>query len=136
MFELFDHTADVGLRVRAGSLAELLVEAARGLTSLIVVDPAGIAERETRAVTLAADEPEYLLFDWLNELLFLFDRERFLGARFEVNLSPAGLVATVWGEIWDPPRQPLSHEVKAVTYHGLTVAPTSDGWLAEVILDI
>lgn len=136
MFELFDHTADVGLRVRAGSLAELLVEAARGLTALIVVDPSGVAERQTRAIAVAAEEPEYLLFDWLNELLFLFDRERFLGARFEVNLGPAGLVATVWGEPCDLERQPLSHEVKAITYHGLTVERMSDGWLAEVILDI
>jgi len=26
--------------------------------------------------------------------------------------------------------------VKAITYHGLKVEQTSDGWLAEVILDI
>jgi len=30
----------------------------------------------------------------------------------------------------------LSHEVKAITYHGLRVEREGDGWLAEVIVDI
>ena len=38
MFETFDHTADLGLRVTAGDLEELFAEAARGLTSLVVDD--------------------------------------------------------------------------------------------------
>jgi SHS2 domain-containing protein len=30
----------------------------------------------------------------------------------------------------------LSHEVKAITYHGLAVERTADGWRAEVVVDI
>ena len=36
----------------------------------------------------------------------------------------------------DPRGTSLDHEVKAITYHGLQVEQTADGWLAEVIVDI
>ena len=42
MFEHFDHTADLGLRVRAGTLEELLAEAGRGLLAMIVANPASV----------------------------------------------------------------------------------------------
>ena len=41
-----------------------------------------------------------------------------------------------WGEPLDRDRHELSHEVKAITYHGLKVEQTPEGWLAEVIVDI
>ena len=36
----------------------------------------------------------------------------------------------------DAVRHQLDVEIKAVTWHGLKVERTSDGWLAEVIVDI
>ncbi|HEY2827076.1 MAG TPA: archease, partial [Pirellulales bacterium] len=75
MYEVFEHTADIGLRVRSSTLEELFCDAARALFSLIVgnVD----AVRPTKKVRLVVSgKPggvDYLLFDWLNELLFQFD---------------------------------------------------------------
>jgi SHS2 domain-containing protein len=56
--------------------------------------------------------------------------------KFEVRIGENGLDGTAWGEPLDPARHDLSHEVKAITYHGLKVEQTPDGWLAEVIVDI
>ncbi len=47
-----------------------------------------------------------------------------------------GLTGVAWGEPLDHTRHELAHEVKAITYHGLRVERTADGWLAEVIVDI
>ena len=55
---------------------------------------------------------------------------------FGVEVGADGLRATAWGEPVDRARHELSHEVKAITYHGLRVEKTPDGWLAEVIVDI
>jgi len=57
-------------------------------------------------------------------------------SRFEVAVGAAGLTGSAWGESIDPGRHVLSHEVKAITYHGLRVEPDRDGWIAEVIVDI
>ena len=136
MFETFDHTADLGLRIRAASLDELFADAGRALFATVVEDPALIEPREQRTIEIAGKEREYLLFDWLKELLYRFDAEHFLCARFDVHVRDDGLSATVCGEPLDWDRHVLGHEVKAITYHGLKVEQMPDGWLAEVIVDI
>jgi SHS2 domain-containing protein len=136
MFETFDHTADLGLRVKSPDLNTLFVEAATALFSTIVEHLATVAPNQAVVVELPKDDPEYLLFDWLKTLLYHFDAEHVLFARFEVKIDDTGLKGTAWGEPLDRSRHELGHEVKAITYHGLRVEKTADGYLAEVIVDI
>lgn len=136
MHELFEHTADLGLRARAADLDALFAEAATCLVSAIVEDPAAIRPELEQTIELAGTDREYLLFDFLRELLYRFDAEHLLFGKFEVRVRPDGLTAACRGERLDPARHVLSHEVKAITYHDLTVEQTPDGWLAEVIVDI
>src|SRR4051812_1800632 len=93
MFELFEHTADLGLRVRAASLEELLIEAARGLLAMLVANPEVVRPLQTKSISVAADEPGFLLFDWLNELLFAFESEKLLFVQFELKLEDRNLQA-------------------------------------------
>jgi SHS2 domain-containing protein len=136
MYEHFEHTADLGLRVRAPDLNTLFAEAAEALSAAIVEDVNAIEPREPLTVRVAGTDRAYLLFDWLRELLYRFDAERRLFRRFDVQVSEKGLEATAWGEPYDPERHPLSHEVKAITYHGLRVEREGEEWVVEVIVDI
>jgi len=136
MFETFDHTADIGLRITAATLPDLMAEAGRGFSSLIVANLDDVRPVEERTIQVAGTEPDYLLFDWLNELVYLLDREHLVFVQFDVRLSDAGLISICRGEPLDRTRHQLEHEVKAVTYHDLKVEQVDDGWQAEVILDI
>ena len=140
MFELFDHTADLGLRVRAASLEELLADAGRGLLAMHVANPEAVRPVQTQTIELTADEPAYLLFDWLSELLFAFESDRLLLAEFAIAVEgenpPLCLRAVCRGEPMDPARHVMDHEVKAITYHGLQVEQQDGTWFAEVIVDI
>ena len=136
MVEVFEHPADIGLRVRAATLNELFADAARGLFGLIVENLDHVKAGRVEQIHVEGTQREYLFFDWLNELLYRFDAQHFVCAEFAVNISATGLDAEVRGETLDPDRHTLDHEVKAITYHGLKVEQTPDGWLAEVILDI
>jgi SHS2 domain-containing protein len=137
MYEFFEHTADLGLRVRAPDLDTLFADAARALFAAIVEDPATVRPLQPFSVRVIGDDREYLLCDWLKELLYRFDTEHLLLSRFEVQVGADGLTATAWGEPLDLQRHALCHEVKAITYHGLRVEHTAEGrWLAEVIVDI
>jgi SHS2 domain-containing protein len=136
VYETFEHTADLGLRVRAADLDTLFVEAAQCLFSAIVEDLATVRPAKHIDVQLEADHREYLLFDWLRRLLYHFDAEHILFGKFEVHVSAAGLTASAWGEPIDRGRHNLEHEVKAITYHGLRVEKVGDIWEAEVIVDI
>ncbi len=136
MYEFFEHTADLGLRVRAADLDALFADAARGLFAAIVEDLNMVRPLQRIDVRLAGSEREYLLFDWLKELLYRFDAEHLLFSRFEVHVTAMGLTGAAWGEPLDRGRHELGHEVKAITYHGLCVQPEDGAWLAEVIVDI
>lgn len=138
MFEHFDHTADLGLRVRANSLEALLADAAQGLLAMHVANPESIRPVVTKTIELSADDPSFLLFDWLSELLFAFESDKLLLAEFTIRLtSPYCLTADCRGEPMDASRHQMDHEVKAITYHGLTVEELPDGsWFAELIVDI
>ncbi len=137
--EYFDHTADVGLRVRAADLDNLFRTAAEGLFDLIVANRPDVTTFESERVDLEADGVADLLFAWLSELLFRSETGHRLYARFDVAVLGGGrsLRAEVGGEAIDRDRHVLDHEVKAVTRHAFRVEPEADGtWIAEVILDI
>lgn len=136
MYETFDHTADLGLRIQAPDLDALFREAAEALFATIVDNLDAVKPLQRVDITLPGEEREYLLFDWLRDLLYRFDAEHRLFSKFDVKVSDKGLTGTAWGERYDPDRHVLGHEVKAITYHELKVDQTPDGWLAEVIVDI
>ena len=136
MFETFDHTADLGLRVTAGCLEELFAEAARGLTSLLVEDPSAVGSDHRAEFAVSGTEADLLLLDLLGELLFRFETTGFLGREFDVTRTSGGLLAQARGEVIEDQPHRLSREVKAITYHGLKVEQQDGRWLAEMIVDI
>lgn len=136
MYELFEHTADIGLRVRADHLNGLFEDAARALFSVIVANLDAVRPVQEVAIRLSTGRLDDLLFDWLAELLYTLDVRRMLFSRFQVDVQDGDLTAVAWGEPIDPGRHELDMEVKAITYHGLKVERQADGWLAEVIVDL
>ena len=135
-YETFEHTADLGLRVRAATLDELFADAARGLFSMIVPELDSVRPLQAVSFQIPGQPTDLLLFDWLNELLYTYEVRHLLLVQFQVRVNEAGLTATARGEPIDPARHSLDHEVKAITYHGLKLERTNGGWLAEVIVDI
>jgi len=136
MYETFDHTADLGLRIRTTDLDTLFVEAAQALFSTVVEDLESVRPLQSIDIELREKDLEYLFFDWLKTLLFHFDAHHILLGRFEAKVSDGHLKGKAWGEPLDTDRHALNHEVKAITYHQLRVERDDNGWLAEVIVDI
>jgi SHS2 domain-containing protein len=136
MHETFPHTADLGLRVRATDLQTLLAEAGQALFSALVANLDTVQPVELVEYHVAGDDYDYLLFDWLNELLYGFQKERIVFSRFDVEVDDSGLTARCLGERLDTERHVLDHDIKAITYHGLQVVERDGCWQAEVIVDI
>ena len=140
MYEVFEHTADMGLRVRATELSQLFVDAARGLFSVMVANLDAVRTVQQVSFSFNGENLEGLWHDWLAELLYTFHGRRLLLTEFQVEVCEVAgefvLTATARGEPIDLSRHEIDAEVKAVTWHGLKVEQHADGWLAEVILDI
>ena len=136
MFETFDHTADVGLRIRAADLDTLFADAARAMFSVMAGDLGAVRPTKEVHIRLEADDLDALLRNWLGELLYTFHVRKLVFSDFTVAVCERGVQGTARGEPMDAARHDLAIEIKAVTWHGLKVEHSSDGWLAEVIVDI
>jgi len=136
--EIFDHTADVGLKARADTPGELMEALAEGLADLICpqrqVEPV-----RTRQISVRAEDLEALAVDFLAEVMNLLQVERFVVAAVRVtDIDPAAasLTAELAGEPYDPARHEIATEVKAVTYHQLRITRDGQTWTGRVILDL
>jgi len=136
MHELFEHTADLGLRIRAPDLNTLFAEAGACLFSAIVDDIATIEPTQTFTLEISGTDREFLLFDWLRELLYRCEESHLLFSMFDVQVTDTGLKATIGGESINREKHEMSREVKAITYHELKLIQENGGWLAELIIDI
>ena len=138
MHEIFEHTADLGLRATAPTLELLMAEAARGLFEIIAGDLTQIRPRPDHTVRfdVAGTDPTWLLFDWISEPHAAFELRRMLFCGFDVSIDATGLHATAHGESYDPARHTLAHEIKAITQYELSVVQTAGGWQATLIVDI
>lgn len=136
MYEIFEHTADFGIRARAESVNDLFADAARALFSLMVANLDILQPVEEITLEINGSDQEELLHDWLAELLFQFHARRLVLKEFAVEVSEKKVTATARGEKLDPQRHIVEVEVKAITWHALRIEQTDEGWLAEVIVDV
>jgi SHS2 domain-containing protein len=138
-FRPLEHTADLGIEVRAAELDELFVDAAAGLCDA-VTELERVEPRRERTFTLRAEALDLLLVAWLEDLLYHLDVGGELYAAGEAAVEGHGscwsLQARMRGETFDPERHHLKVQVKAITYHGLEVERDGEGWRARVIFDI
>jgi len=136
-----DHPADVFLEIWGDDLSVVFENALFALYDHIA-ELAGFGTGHEEVITVEGPDAAGALRSLLAEALYLFSTEGFVAARAEIDVQtrPAGEVgvtARLDGEIVDRRRHTLFTEVKAVTYHQLTVEKTAEGgWRATVLLDV
>jgi SHS2 domain-containing protein len=130
--EELEHTADLSIRVRGRDLAELFVNAARGMFGLMA-DLDAVEHSVQQQVQLHEMDAETLLVAWLSELLWLNEESGATFARFEMqSLTNSDLQATAWGG----PAPEQWKDIKAVTFHDLAIIETDDGYEVTIVFDV
>ena len=131
-FEEIEHTADWAYRVRGKNLADLFVQAAYGLYSLVGMKLAS-EKTVTRTIELKAIDSESLLISWLNELLYLHESEGLGFGEIEIqHLDQNSLQAILKGAS----TQKWLKDIKAVTYHNLAIEEKESGLEVTLVLDV
>ncbi len=132
--------ADIAFEATGRDLKELFSSAADATMNVMVEDLDTIEEREERDVELRSGEPDMLLFDLLQEVIYYKDAEQLLLRIKNMTITRlAGayvLRAVGTGERLDPLRHEQRADVKAVTLHHFKVEKTGGLWKALVILDV
>jgi SHS2 domain-containing protein len=134
-------TADVAFEAMGKTVEEMFIEAAEASMNVMVDDLSSIERIEHRRISLSAEAMDMLLFDFIQELIYLKDAEQLLLRVWQISIEQKNggfhLMADVYGEVLDPIKHKLNVDVKAVTLHRFAVEQTPPkGWKASVILDI
>jgi SHS2 domain-containing protein len=135
-YTVFEHTADVGIEVTAGSREELFAHSALAMTDLMFESvPDGTSE--SRLVMVVGEKPDELLIAWLNELLYIYCVERLVFVSFsDVKLTDSMFMARAHGERIDLDKHSMEMEIKAATYHGFSIEVDGDKFRTRIIFDV
>ena len=136
LYHIIDHTADLGIIVKGVDENDVFIRAAYAMTDLMVK---GDISRKTviKDVSLQGEDFPDLMVKWLGEILYLFHGEKLLVHSIKIkSISPITLRSTLTFTSFEPEHHQVIREIKAVTYHQISVDKTEDGWQARVIFDI
>jgi len=135
-YQVIDHTADLGIIVKGPDVKSLFIHAARAMTDLMVK---GDISKETviKDVLVEGEDFPDLMVRWLGEILYLFDGENLIVNSIKIkSISPTKLKSILTLTSFETEHHQVIREIKAVTYHQISVDKTKDGWQAKVIFDI
>ncbi len=137
-YKVLEHTADVRIRVTGKTLRNLFVNAATALSEILYGprrEKTVLSQSRSHSITLSAATKEDLFVAWLNEILSLSLVKKTVFSHFIISaLGQSVLKASLRGYSFSGAA--IQTEVKAVTYHGLSIERKRAGWEAEVIFDV
>ena len=135
-YKLIDHTADVGIEVAGANQKELFVNAALAMFDLITKSDDVSYQNNIELHVQGSDYCD-LMVNWLRELLYLWNGQKMIVRKITISsISEKICLASVIYELFDPDMHEIKNEIKAVTYHQISVKQTNDGWEARIIFDV
>lgn len=134
-YAIIGHTADIGVEAYGKNLEEAFENLAMGMFA-IITDESVIENKIKKEIVLPCDsDTEQLVVDWLSELLYLSDVSGLVFGKFQVELDNQ-LEALAWGEPYSRQKHGYGAEIKAVTYHLLSVKNNKKGVTIRVLFDV
>ena len=137
--EYLDHPADVKFRVFGKTIEEAFEYAALAMFGAMI-DTDTVQPITTLDIDLDADDCEGLLYDFLSELLYMFEVEEIVFCRFGVEqIKRRGdqyhIHAHATGEAIDLSKHRFDVGVKAVTFHDMMIEQNDAGYAVQVVVD-
>ncbi|KAF5418036.1 MAG: SHS2 domain-containing protein [Candidatus Methanocomedens sp.] len=138
-YEYLPHPADVRFKAYGTTLEEVFEQAAHAMFH-VIIDTAALNPEHSVDIKLESQGLDNLLYDYLSELLYLFEVEEIVFGQFRVDSIEKTdgsyiLHGQASGENIDLERHSFETEVKAITYHQLEITKEKDGYSAHVIVD-
>jgi len=134
-FEYLKHTADAKFVAFGRDIDEVFANSALAMFN-ILGETSKVKKEKEHKIKLEARNYERLLFDFLEELVFLLDTENFFLREIKkIKISKDFVLeAVVVGD--NTKNYDLKSEIKAVTYSDMKIEKTKKGYEATVVVDI
>lgn len=135
-WEHFSHGADIGLRGFGNTIDEAF-EAIAVAATAVLTQPEGVKTETEVAIEVTGPDPELLLVNWLNAIIYEMATRAMIFGRFRVHIDGWHLKGEAFGEPLDKARHQPAVEIKGATLTALKVARTGDGnWVAQCVVDV
>jgi len=138
-YRFLEHTADAKFQAFGATLEEAFANAALAVAS-VMWDWAKVARNVRLPVEVRGRDLERILYNYLEEILFLLDTRAFLLAGVDnVQIEETGegwrLIADFVGDT-NPAKYEIFGEVKAVTYNEMRIEKNAEGASVQVVIDL
>jgi SHS2 domain-containing protein len=129
-------TADLTVDTWGESLEDVFRQSAIALFNAMTPIE-GINQNETREFEVDGHDLGALLFNFLDELLYLHEVDLIVFSGFDLEIDRESFIlkATCHGEFFDLSKHTQGIAVKAVTFHQMNFEETDEGWALRVVLD-
>lgn len=137
-YEYLPHTAEAKFAAYGKTLEEAFSNAALAMEN-IIIETEKVKPNIKKKITIETKHLKALLYDFLQELLILFDSQRFALHKIEdLEIKQKGsdyhLHATVSGD--DAQHYEILSGVKSVTYNEMEIKQEKKVWKVVVVLDV
>lgn len=127
--------ADVAFEAYGKNLNELFENCAMAVAETMA-DTKTVESKIKKEIKLENEKIDQLLFDFVQELIYLKDAEVLLFSKFDVDVKNGKLKAICYGDKIDIKKQKLRNDVKAITYHMYKVEKLKDKYKVTIVLDV
>jgi SHS2 domain-containing protein len=132
-FKFIEHTADIQFQAFGNSLEEVFKNSALAMSKSIL--DKNLKGTIKKSVEAKGRDNERLLYDFLEELLILFDSENFLITDVKkIKIKDNELKADVVGVSAE--KYEMDNHIKSVTYNNMFVKKEKNKWITQVVLDV
>jgi len=134
-FKILEHTADGKFQAYGTSLDESFSNSAYAMISLMTKNK--IKEEIKKKIKIKGKNIEQLLYNFLEEILFLLDSENFILSKIKkikINKGKFLLEAEISGD--KTKNYEIFGNVKAVTYNSMFVKKQKGKFITQVVVDM
>jgi SHS2 domain-containing protein len=137
-YKFFEHTADAKFQAYGATLEEAFANAGLAMYS-IVVDTEQVKPAFEEQIRVDGSDLNALLYNFLEELLFLFDTKGFLLkeiAKITIEKQEQYVLTAVARGDLHLDQYAITGEVKAVTYNEMEVTESEGTFTVQVVVDL
>lgn len=129
-----EHTADIKYEIVGKSLNEIFQNTVLAFSSYISSNEK-ISKKITKKIIIKSENKESLLYNFIDELIYLLDAENFAISNAKLKISSDGkeLSGNLYGD--NTKNYSLKH-VKSATYAEMFIKKSRNFWKAQIVLDI
>ena len=122
-YKVLDHATDAFIEVTASSLTEAFKVAGDSVVD-IILDNSKIEEKKERNIVVKGKDLNYLLYNWLEDLIYLIITEGFAIKKLDITLEKNEeytISAQIFGEDIDIKKHGFKVEIKSPTFHEMEI---------------